>query len=533
MPHDVRYTPQPRAGKYLIFEGIYEEEVLGVFAIIRGFADLQDLARVSVAYQMSDPSGQTRVEGFQREIDPQHAIEIKKYLEDSDVRFLPEVILSVRSDFMTEVETDTEAQELMSADEEIIIRPRWRGKQVYQVRVKIDALESIRAQRRIRRIDGNHRLERAKDLTEDLSLLRKYHAPFCMILLKPTGDSDDDYTESVIFHDINSKALPLRSEHALKLILGQSDVYGLSSRQEFTYDPAQHLTRRLRDWAQNATQSVRERFANRLVSLNSTARGVLDMNQNLANDFNSFNVFTDELLDALNEISSNLDQSQTALFQTDYFIDLAAYVWMEKAELSRQQRILETVKYLKDMDRWLGGGGLDKLKSSGRLSEQLLEIYKAVQQRIPKRVFLARWYPPTSEGEQYAQAQRRLGAIQGAIDDLYREVNHRLELIDLGTTRGATFPIHQIMYEAVKSSDIILVDLTGLRPNVCIEAGFALKHQAQGKLIFLHHEGCVQGEQVPFDLTMYRYEPFRDTGDIRDRLKARFVEILHESGLNI
>lgn len=535
MSRDVRYTPRPRASKYLTFEGLYEEEVLGVFAIIRGYAMLQDLARISVAYQMTADPHRTQVGGFQRAIDRQHAEQIKKYLESTGVRFLPEIILSVRTDFSPEEGLDNGVGVTSTPDDEIVIQRRWRDKPIYQVKVRIDAIDNILEQQRIRRIDGNHRLDRAGELADDPAVTKKYFAPFCMILLKSPGNRDDDYTESLIFHDINSTALTLESEHALRLILGQSDEYRMANEEEFNYDPIRHLTRRLRDWAQNSTQSIRERFADRLVSLSNTARSMLDMKPELRSDFALFNNFADELFDALTEISSNLDQSQTALFRTDYFIDLAARVWLEKEGQPRSQRTLETITYLKEIDRWLGGEGLTNLKSSGRLSEQLLEIYKAVQTRIPKRVFLARWYPSTKEGEQRQKAQGRLRAIKRALDDLEREHHYelRLELIDMETTPGSTFPIHKKMYEAVESSDIILIDLTGLRPNVCIEAGFALQHHEKGRLIFLHHKGAVKNEVVPFDLNTFRYEQFSDTGDISDKLKTRFVEILREAGVNI
>jgi hypothetical protein len=37
-----------RSARYLTFEGQFESSVLGTFRIIRGFANLQDLAEISV-----------------------------------------------------------------------------------------------------------------------------------------------------------------------------------------------------------------------------------------------------------------------------------------------------------------------------------------------------------------------------------------------------------------------------------------------------------------------------------------------------
>ena len=79
----------PRARQYIVFEGLFSERVLGIFRIIRGFADLRDLAAVSVPYQMEHGEQGFQVSGHQREESAKHAEEIKIYLEQSENRFLP------------------------------------------------------------------------------------------------------------------------------------------------------------------------------------------------------------------------------------------------------------------------------------------------------------------------------------------------------------------------------------------------------------------------------------------------------------
>ena len=70
-----------RTSRYLTFEGQFESSVLGTFRIIRGFANLQDLAAISVPYVMEDAGDGAEVKGQQRQLDPQHAERIKRYLE--------------------------------------------------------------------------------------------------------------------------------------------------------------------------------------------------------------------------------------------------------------------------------------------------------------------------------------------------------------------------------------------------------------------------------------------------------------------
>lgn len=70
----------------------------GQCRFIRHRADLQDLAAVSVPYEMTTGHATQlrRVTGHQRELNEKHAQDIKKYLEQSDSRFIPEVVLSAR-----------------------------------------------------------------------------------------------------------------------------------------------------------------------------------------------------------------------------------------------------------------------------------------------------------------------------------------------------------------------------------------------------------------------------------------------------
>ena len=85
-----------RGLQYIEFEGLFSVGVLAIFRTIRGFADLRDLAAVSVPYQMTDGDQPDQVAGHQRKLDLKHAKDIKNYLEHSDNRFIPEVILAVR-----------------------------------------------------------------------------------------------------------------------------------------------------------------------------------------------------------------------------------------------------------------------------------------------------------------------------------------------------------------------------------------------------------------------------------------------------
>jgi hypothetical protein len=104
-----------------------------------------------------------------------------------------------------------------------------------------------------------------------------------------------------------------------------------------------------------------------------------------------------------------------------------------------------------------------------------------------------------------------------------------LELIDMGTKKGGTFPIHQKMYEAIATSEIIICDLTGHRPNVYVEAGYALKHHEQNHLIYLFEPNDAD-DKVPFDLNDFKYVQISQAAEIPGKLKPEIKAILEEAG---
>lgn len=524
-----------RGRQHIVFEGIFSEKVLGIFRIIRGFADLRDLAAVSVPYAMTDSDQPNMVTGHQRELNPKHAEDIKKYLEQSDNRFIPEVILSVRCDtedilidtFMVGVKT--------SDDGPIEMGRRFSGKnhRIQRLWVRRNQLDAIKEEKLIRRIDGNHRLALAEGLREDMNLPQKYLAPFCMLLLGPPGNDDDDFAESLIFHTINSTALPLESEHGLRLLLGQASPHTMSADNEFAYSPKLHLTRMLADRLHRLTPPSRQRFGERpLTALWDSACNLIDMDADIAQDRPTLTAFADNLFAGLSDIATRLTVNHPSLCGTYGFFELAARVWREAEGDDHEEKVQWTVDYLDRIGHWLGSQGITNLLNPLSPAQHLLETFRAVQSRVPKRVFLARWYPPTdAPNDAHNKATLRLQQLQQTLSDIQQQ-GVQLELIDMGTIEGGTFPIHKEMYEAIASSDIIICDLTGHRPNVYVEAGFALKHHEKNRLIFLF-EPADEDDKVPFDLNDFKYVPITQAAEIPIRLRPEIEAILESAGANL
>ncbi len=88
------------------------------------------------------------------------------------------------------------------------------------------------------------------------------------------------------------------------------------------------------------------------------------------------------------------------------------------------------------------------------------------------------------------------------------------------------------MYDAIVSSDIIICDLTGHRPNVYVETGYALKHHEKNRLIFLF-EPQSNDDRVPFDLNTFKYVPITQAADIPVMVKPEIESILRSAGATL
>lgn len=536
-----------RGRQYIEFEGLFSESVLGIFRIIRGFADLRDLAAISVPYKMEDGEQGFRVVGHQRVELAKHAEEIKNYLEQSENRFLPEIILSVRAPVKLIVNRGEIAPDEQGLGETVFgvrsdndslvdISRRYSSPtmRMQRLRVRRGDLGQLKQDKIIRRIDGNHRLHLAEQLTEDPNTPTKYLAPFCMVLLGPANNDADDFSESLIFHTINSTALPLESEHGLRLLLGQDPAHAMTPDNEFAYNPALHLTRLLADRLRGLPQPARQRFGERpLTTLWESARNLISMDETIARDRQTLTSFADNLFAALADIATQLTVNHPSLCKTYSFFELAARVWREAEGQDHEQKVRWTVNYLDRLSRWLGGQGITNLLDPLSPAEQLLKTYKAAQSRVPKRVFLARWYPaPDAPNDAHNKATLRLQQLRQTLSNLQQQHGVTLELVDMGTEEGGSFPIHNRMYEAISSSDIIICDLTGHRPNVYIEAGYALKHHEENRLIFLFEPTTAQ-DQVPFDLNTFKYVAITQAAEIPNKILPELKAILKASGAHI
>ena len=156
--------------------------------------------------------------------------------------------------------------------------------------------------------------------------------------------------------------------------------------------------------------------------------------------------------------------------------------------------------------------------------EDVINLYNEIYQHVPKKAFLARWYP-SAEHDGREEAERANCRIL-AMKEVAKELN--LELTDLGTCTTGTFDIRKRMYANIEECDIFIADVSGARHNVMIEIGYALKHVDTGRMVFYFQksDAC---NSVPFDVNHLAYDEIVDSAEIKTKTKARIQTILEQA----
>lgn len=196
------------------------EYSMGGFLCLRGFADYKTLSRVS----KENPD-------VQRSLIEEHKGEMAEFLNRGLYRFFPEVVLSVSllsNNNYADVERFFETVRTFGSWKEnlgninISIFNHEAGDKNRVAHFAFD--ESIV---QLNRVDGNHRLSAADEVTSS------FKVPFCLVLCRNT-DEESQYSRA-IFHNINSKQIPLKLEENLKVILTSENAF---SNEVLKTDPS-------------------------------------------------------------------------------------------------------------------------------------------------------------------------------------------------------------------------------------------------------------------------------------------------------
>lgn len=480
-------------------------KIMDNYLCLRGVAGIKKLAEISEI----NPD-------IQRDLLEEHKDEMKEFLERGEYAFFPEVILSMHAG-LSDAPDDGVFEALVAAVDSI--DEGFKKSEIGRIKInfksddnkliddrkqlKVATLEFDEAVVRLSRIDGNHRLSAAEYLSNDILI------PFCIIIF--SNEEEAKNSSRAIFHNINSKQIPLKLEQNLKIIIESDDVYPdilLENPQPF---------------------GAHYKHTRKLLCGN----GCVDFDCfPLIKNFiygNKYSFFTDLfrhlLKEGLIEENTAVDDVKKELVSVENALSDAGII-----SSSQNSAIVGALAYYKlsNMDKyfhfikWIAKNHIADAEAVG--IDNIISIFDKVYDSAPQRVFLARWYP--SEEHDGADEAKRAECRVDAVKELAEELN--LDLTDLGTRKTGAFDIREVMYHDIRECDVFIADLSGARHNVMIEVGYALKHIDTGRMLF-YFQASDKCKNVPFDVSHLNYVPIVDSGEIKNEIGHRLRVMLEQA----
>lgn len=475
------------------------------FLCLRGFAPIKDLYKISES-----------IPEIQRRLIEDHKGEMVDFLNKGEFTFFPEIILST---VLSEGEDTQKVDNLFNNVRQKSGQPKTK---ISDINISISSANKTKSQiddrisdilctanmdfdekniKKFYRIDGNHRLSAAEESEKN------YNTPFCLLLFKTPEESNK--FNRAIFHNINAKQIPLKLEQNLKVIIDGEDVFTddlLINDPSFGYH--YYLARKVL----KSIDLSYFPFVNRFIRESKNTYFVDLFKYLIAHETIEKNETAVTIVkDQMSVINKSIEDSQI-INTTDNIAIIGALSYYKLQSESKYNSFINWIKKNNI-------GIVEKLHI-----DDVIKIYNNIYENVPKKVFLARWYPPMEEANHHTKANLRLKELEKIANLL------NLELKDLGSEVGGTCPIRSEMYNSIRESDIFIADLTGLRPNVMVELGYAL-HYIGKKRVIIIHQTVDAHERVPFDLNDFRYRQFSDTGEIFSLIKPDLEGIINQSEL--
>lgn len=490
----------------MILRGLLERS-LGGFICIRGYAKLSDLAEIS------KPNEQ-----YQRDLVKQHKDDIEAYLDARESVFFPEVILSYTlnpfhdniqivgtADLLSTSASKGKTVTIKQFNRSYVSASDKRQKDLIRV-VSLnidDTYLGIGGEPLFHRIDGNHRLTAAQYVEAYKSDIQ---APFCVILLNQ--NDEDAKHQSIIFHNINSKGLPLTSEENLKAILDNNRFSDDELKHNFgwTYLKAKQLLPEIDKEYLSALNHV---FGFKLRTVLLQAIEFLDSHK-LVTETSSKKSIKEKLTIA-NDFFSQ-EPRLKACNEAGLFVAFLYYIFKDE----EKQRALATA-----FKRWVIRNHIDEIKDIDAAS--IVDVFDRIHASELK-VFMAMPYYSNDGVDNYNTA------LSNAIESI-KHANPHINLMNhpIMRTRSPTHDVIGDILNKIQNCDVFIADITNNNANVLYEYGFA---RGQNKhCILLKKKTADQAVKSDYANDL-RFE-FDGDYDLEKKLKEQIESVLRAQDIEV
>lgn len=456
------------------FKGLIED-ALG-YLVIRGFAKIDDLKKYSIS------------KNYQRFTLDKHISEIKQFYKDGENLYFPEIILSLESNFYPKSKLDKKLNlqnniknsfdSNVNNIEKIIDKIDFVSN-IKNIEIKLTIKNGIaniifndNENNIFGRIDGNHRLEAFDTHTH---LQKK--VPFCIILFEPDKIQKQEKT---LFHNINSKVVPLKIEEVLSSIILDKENFN---------------------------------------------------DEYLSSEFGKSYLFSRKRIDEINiELVAPIIAEQLESIKISAFVKIFELLekYKPKTNLETFIEIIRKVEFIYRKNKALNS----KINSSvctvfifyaiynpdklGQLEnwilknyfheiteiepETIINILENLTKHRKLKIFVAMPYWSHAVVNEYNKL------FKEALKEIEQEKDIFYELFPIMRHRGASQRIDQRLLNQIKECDIFVADLTGINQNVLYEVGYA--EGLDKPSLLLRTEEDDKEKQLPFDMAQRQYIPY-------------------------
>jgi len=483
-----------------VFNGAFAPSI-GGFLTVRGYARLTDIAKCSFAD-----------DAYQRDLKPEHVEEIRKFFNDGEYLFFPEIILSVQLDVDYEktgapsgdpFQLIRDGQPFKSNTNGLDVKPRKPRSPADLTRYEITVPDG---EKLFKRIDGNHRLsafEALKDVEFD-----RYVAPFCLVFFGNAKDARRN--EKALFHNINSKALPLTSEEVFKGIVDATEDFSDRDLND-RFGPEYLQCRQLKDRLDFTYLSNLKNVFGKNKGQDECARSVLIQSlQDVRKQTDPKAALDPEaVFEAIKRINDTYGdkrlQACTAqgLFAACLFFQLSG----DRSRGTYEQFtnwVLRTHQY--------------ELQSIH--AADLIKIFGKIAQSRKRQVFVSMQFSEDTKPN--------FDAIKSAVDDLNKAHELDIEIrpirIDQFDT-GYSYEINAEVLRLIEDSGLLIADLTHGNKNVYQEIGYLMGlNQGKGlahENFLLIHNGSIGDvkKDIGFNIAGIKQLRLNDTNALREAVK--------------
>lgn len=492
----------------MILRGLMDRS-LGGFVCIRGYAAMGDLARVSHADM-----------DYQRDLITTQRETIVQFLRDKANLFFPEVILSCVLDYdYNKKRADSNVSPLADVLRGVGFKSNVNGVSVAARTLAFKAKGEVRASAGTRiatltlpdpligiekgplfRIDGNHRLSAADKGTE----FKEIMAPFCVILFS-TG-ADDKRSSKTIFHNINSKSIPLTFEENYRIVLDDETLFPDKTLQEsksfgWPFLLARKARPAIEPQAVPALKDVLEHPRAALVALFKLLieKKVIPKSAAKLPDVKACLKKVDAIYAADDDLRG---KNCLGLFH--------AFVYFCLTDSER--------KMLRPFRHWVTGNRLAALTETD--AHALIEIFESIHTAKARTVFVSMQFGDDTD-DTYDTIKQAIAAVNTEARPKIKIEPLRIDKLH----KGHSYTITDAILTAIEESGLLIADLTHANPNVYHEIGYMMglnrgKGLKQENFILIAKEepGTILDRKVGFNLRGVSQIRFKKLTDLKAKL---------------